>query len=145
MAWSSFRCCCFPAGEHAGADGLISLLHHGPVIGAEGRGGKADTVGEAVVGPVFPCVTNGHGLGDFGADDDDGRTENFGLGGLPLLVGGTPITITGTNLTGTSVLTIGGIGATTVIVANPTTVTAITPAGTAGAKTISLTTPGGTA
>jgi formylglycine-generating enzyme required for sulfatase activity len=59
--------------------------------------------------------------------------------------GGTPITITGTNLTGTSSVTIGGTAATSVTVVNATTVTAVTPVGTEGAKTVSVTTPGGTA
>jgi formylglycine-generating enzyme required for sulfatase activity len=59
--------------------------------------------------------------------------------------GGTAITITGTNLTGTSSVTIGGVAATSVSVVSATTVTAITPAGTAGPRTVSVTTPGGTA
>ncbi len=60
-------------------------------------------------------------------------------------VGATAITITGTNLTGTSAVTIGGVAATSVSVVNATMVTAVTPAGTEGAKTVSVTTPGGTA
>ncbi len=59
--------------------------------------------------------------------------------------GGTVITITGTNLTGTSSVSIGGIAAASVTVVNSTTVTAVTPSGTAGAKAVSVTTPGGTA
>jgi formylglycine-generating enzyme required for sulfatase activity len=59
--------------------------------------------------------------------------------------GGTAITITGTNLTGASSVTIGGVAATSVSVVSSTTVTAVTPAGSAGAKTVSITTPGGTA
>ena len=58
--------------------------------------------------------------------------------------GGTALTITGTNLTGTNSVTIGGTNATSVVVVNATTVTAVTPAGTSGAKTVSLTTPSGT-
>ena len=58
--------------------------------------------------------------------------------------GGTVITITGTNLTGTSSVTIGGVAATSVSVSS-TTVTAVTPEGTIGAKTVSITTPAGTA
>ncbi|MFZ9882753.1 MAG: SUMF1/EgtB/PvdO family nonheme iron enzyme, partial [Phycisphaerales bacterium] len=57
--------------------------------------------------------------------------------------GGTAITITGTNLTATTSVTIDGTAATSVAVVSATTVTAVTPAGTAGAKTVSLTTPGG--
>ena len=57
--------------------------------------------------------------------------------------GGTPITITGSGLQGTSSVLIGGIPATSVVVVNSTTVTAVTPPGTAGARTVSLTTPAG--
>jgi IPT/TIG domain len=66
-------------------------------------------------------------------------TPSFGI-----LTGGTTITITGTNLSGTSSITIGGVAATNITNVSSTSVTAVTPAGTVGAKTISLTTPGGT-
>ena len=59
--------------------------------------------------------------------------------------GGTAITITGTNLTGASSVQVGSGYATSVVVVNDTTVTAVTPAGTAGAKNVSLTTAGGIA
>jgi len=59
--------------------------------------------------------------------------------------GGTLITLTGTNLLGATGVTVGGVAATSVQVVNSTTVTAITPAGTAGLKAVSVTTAGGTA
>jgi len=59
--------------------------------------------------------------------------------------GGTLITLTGTNLLGATSVTVGGVAATSVQVVNSTTVTAITPAGTAGLKAVSVTTSGGTA
>ena len=59
--------------------------------------------------------------------------------------GGTAITITGTNLTGASSVRVGSGYATSVVVVNDTTVTAVTPAGTAGAKNVSVTTAGGIA
>ena len=59
--------------------------------------------------------------------------------------GGTAITITGTNLTGASSVQVGSGYATSVVVVNDTTVTAVTPAGTAGAKNVSVTTAGGIA
>jgi len=57
--------------------------------------------------------------------------------------GGTSVTITGTNFTGASAVTIGGVAATGITVVNATTITATTPAGTAGAKNVVVTTPGG--
>ena len=61
------------------------------------------------------------------------------------ITGGTAITITGTNLTGASSVRVGSGYATSVVVVNDTTVTAVTPAGTAGAKNVSVTTAGGIA
>ncbi len=58
--------------------------------------------------------------------------------------GGTLITITGTNLSGATAVTVGGNPATLVTVLNATTVTAVTPPGTAGAQNVIVTTPGGT-
>ena len=60
------------------------------------------------------------------------------------LAGGTAVTITGTNFTGATSVTIGGAAATGVVVVNATTITAVTPAGTAGAQNVAVTTPGGT-
>ena len=59
--------------------------------------------------------------------------------------GGTAITITGANLTGATSVTIGGVAATNVVVLSSTTITAVTPAGTVGAASVAVTTPGGTA
>lgn len=59
--------------------------------------------------------------------------------------GGTAITITGTNLTGASSVQVGSGYATSVVVVNDTTVIAVTPAGTAGAQNVSVTTAGGIA
>ena len=59
--------------------------------------------------------------------------------------GGTSITITGTNFTGATGVTVGGVAATSVNVASATSITALTPAGTEGAQTVEVTTPGGSA
>ena len=59
--------------------------------------------------------------------------------------GGTHITITGNYFSGPATVTLGGVAATSVQVVNSTTVTAVTPAGTIGAKAVGVTTPGGTA
>ena len=59
--------------------------------------------------------------------------------------GGTAITITGSALTGATSVTVGGVAATSVVVVSWTTITAVTPGGTAGAKSVAVTTPNGTA
>jgi len=59
--------------------------------------------------------------------------------------GGTQITLTGTNLSLATSVKVGGVEATSVQLVSPTTVTAITPAGTMGVHQVSITTPGGTA
>ena len=58
--------------------------------------------------------------------------------------GGTVVTITGTNLTGATSVTIGGTAATGISVVGPTSITATTPAGAAGARDVVVVTPGGT-
>jgi hypothetical protein len=58
--------------------------------------------------------------------------------------GGTAVTIVGTNLTGATAVTLGGTAATSVVVVNDTHITAVTPAKTAGAKDVAVTTPAGT-
>jgi uncharacterized repeat protein (TIGR02543 family) len=57
--------------------------------------------------------------------------------------GGAAVTITGTYFTGATSVTIGGAAATGVTVVNDTTITATTPTGTAGARDVVVTTPGG--
>ena len=62
------------------------------------------------------------------------------------VAGGTPITITGTNFTGATGATINGVAVTSFVVVNPTTITAIAPAGVTGAaKNVVVTTPTGSA
>jgi lysophospholipase L1-like esterase len=63
-------------------------------------------------------------------------------GGGPL-AGGTTITLAGSNLTGATGVTIGGVAATSVNVVNASTVTCVTPAGSAGPKDVVITTPAG--
>ena len=60
-------------------------------------------------------------------------------------LGGTAFTITGTNLTGATSVKVNGVAATSVVVVSATSITARTPAGTAGAKSLTVTTAGGTA
>jgi len=58
-------------------------------------------------------------------------------------LGGTSVTINGTGFTGATGVTIGGAAATGMTVVNATTITATTPAGTAGTASVVVTTPGG--
>ncbi|MBU6280532.1 MAG: SUMF1/EgtB/PvdO family nonheme iron enzyme [Actinomycetales bacterium] len=109
----------------------------------------------AIANPPCPSDLDGDGmvtagdislvLLDFGACPVDppsisSVTPNFGP-----TAGGTTITITGMALTDTSIVTVRGNSATSVIVVNDTTVTAVTPAGSVGAANVQVTTPGGTA
>jgi exonuclease III len=55
--------------------------------------------------------------------------------------GGTAVTITGSNFVSGATVTIGGTGASSIVVVNSNTVTAVTPANTAGAKNIVVTNP----
>ena len=56
--------------------------------------------------------------------------------------GGTAVTIMGTNFATGATVTFGGVAATSVVVVNSTTLTATTPAGSAGAVTVTVTNPG---
>jgi hypothetical protein len=60
------------------------------------------------------------------------------------MLGGTPVTITGTNFAGATSVSIGGAAATSIVVVNPSTVTCTSPAGTVGARNVTVTTPIGT-
>ena len=57
--------------------------------------------------------------------------------------GGTPVTITGTNFVAGATVTFGTAAATNVVVVNGTTITATTPAGSAGAVTVAVANTGG--
>ena len=58
--------------------------------------------------------------------------------------GGTSVTLIGANFTGATGVTFGGTAATSFVLFNATTITCTTPAGNAGAKSVLVTTPGGT-
>ncbi|MGX5773722.1 IPT/TIG domain-containing protein [Methylorubrum zatmanii] len=59
--------------------------------------------------------------------------------------GGTAVTLTGLNLSGATAVSFGGTPATSFSVASPTAISAVAPAHAAGAVSIAVTTPGGTA
>jgi len=56
-------------------------------------------------------------------------------------LGGTAVTITGTNFVTGATVTFGAVAATSVVVVSSTTITATTPAGSAGAVTVTVTNP----
>lgn len=58
--------------------------------------------------------------------------------------GGTSVTLTGTGFTGAMTVTFAGVPATSFIVNSATQITAVAPAGSAGAAVVTVTTPGGT-
>jgi formylglycine-generating enzyme required for sulfatase activity len=62
-----------------------------------------------------------------------------------LVGGGTSVTLTGVNFQGATAVAIGGVPATSFQVVNATTITAVTPAGAVGEKSVSVTAPSGTA
>ena len=57
--------------------------------------------------------------------------------------GGTAVTLTGTNFAAGATVTVGGTAATSVVVSSATRITAVTPAGAAGARDVRVTLPGG--
>ncbi len=61
------------------------------------------------------------------------------------VAGGTAVTITGTNFAAGATVTFGSAAATNVVVVNSTTITATTPAGSAGAVTVTVTNRAGRA
>jgi hypothetical protein len=79
-------------------------------------------------------------------------TNGFGYIGVPTVTkvspatgtpaGGTAVTITGTLFATGATVTIGGTAATNVVVVSGASITATTPAGTAGAVTVTVTNPG---
>ncbi|WP_329038300.1 IPT/TIG domain-containing protein [Streptomyces sp. NBC_01725] len=58
--------------------------------------------------------------------------------------GGTSVTLTGTGFTGATAVTFAGVPATSFVVNSSTQITAVTPAGSAGAAVVAVTTSGGT-
>ena len=72
------------------------------------------------------------------ADGEQCESPNSGS-----TAGGTAVTITGTNFAAGATVTFGGTAATNVVVVNSTTITATTPAGSAGAVTVTVTKVGG--
>ena len=81
-------------------------------------------------------LTNGYNYASLPAPTVSSITPNSGT-----TAGGTSVTINGTNFNSGATVSIGGIAATNVAVVNSTTITALTPAHTAGTVNVSVTNP----
>jgi formylglycine-generating enzyme required for sulfatase activity len=119
-----------PTGAVNGTDLAELLAAWGPCAGC-----AADLSGDGVVDGGDLAVL----LGGWGpcAPVVSGVTPNVGT-----IVGGTPITISGAYFTGVSSVLLGGAPATQVTVVNSTTLTAVTPAASAGAVDVTVTANG---
>ncbi len=84
-------------------------------------------------------------LADWGACANAGLSISSVSPSFGSAAGGTAITIAGKNFTGATSVMIGGITATSFVVVSATTITAVSPIGSAGAKDVVVTTPAGTA
>ena len=84
-------------------------------------------------------------LVDWGACANAGLSISSVSPSFGSAAGGTAITIAGKNFTGATSVMIGGITATSFVVVSATTITAVSPIGSAGAKDVVVTTPAGTA
>ena len=84
-------------------------------------------------------------LADWGACANAGLSISSVSPSFGSAAGGTAITIAGKNFTGATSVMIGGIPATSFVVVSATSITAVSPIGSAGAKDVVVTTPAGTA
>ena len=84
-------------------------------------------------------------LADWGACANAGLSISSVSPSFGSAAGGTAITIAGKNFTGATSVMIGGITATSFVVVSATSITAVSPIGSAGAKDVVVTTPAGTA
>jgi hypothetical protein len=101
-----------------------------------------------VAGTVDVRVTTNGGTSATGAGDHftyvaPPTVTNVNPNAGPL-AGGTAVTITGTNLTGATSVTFGGLAATGVVVNSATSISAMSPADSAGTVDVRVTTAGGT-
>src|ERR1019366_4614172 len=91
---------------------------------------------------------------DAGSSNNGNINTLMGLAATPAIssvspntgstAGGTSVTITGTNFTGATAVKFGSIAAVPFSVASPTTLTAVSPAGSSGSVDVTVTTPAGT-
>ena len=98
-------------------------------------------------GPVSVTVRNGDGttstLANAFTYDAGGLEVNGVTPGGALTAGGTAVRISGYGFAPGSTVSFGGVAATSVVVVNPTLITAVAPAGATGTVGISVSTPSG--
>jgi len=99
-------------------------IDYGPYAGQTGRGGTVTPLAPYPNATSPPVVTR--------------VSPNTGLA-----AGGTAVTISGWNFTGATAVTFGGTAATAVVVVDPITITATSPAKAAGTYDVVVTTPRG--
>ncbi|MGE3076519.1 MAG: IPT/TIG domain-containing protein [Dehalococcoidia bacterium] len=103
---------------------------------------SAGEVDVQVITPGGTSATNANAKFTFVAPSSDPTVTSVSpTTGSP--AGGTLVTITGTNFTGATSVTFGGTAATSYTVVNSTTISAVTPAHTAGTVDVIVTTPTG--
>ena len=108
---------------------------------AQAQNCTGDNNGDGVVNGVDLAQV----LADWGACANAGLSISSVSPSFGSAAGGTAITIAGKNFTGATSVMIGGITATSFVVVSATTITAVSPIGSAGAKDVVVTTPAGTA
>jgi len=121
--------------------------------------GLAATTINVVNSTTITCITPAHNTGDVGIIVTTGGGPSSEFSSFTYITppnitsispltgstaGGTSVTITGTNFTGATLVTFGGVAATSLSIVDSTTITCITPArATAGAVGVIVTTGGG--
>ena len=108
---------------------------------AQAQNCTGDNNGDGVVNGVDLAQV----LADWGACANAGLSISSVSPSFGSAAGGTAITIAGKNFTGATSVIIGGIPATSFVVVSATSITAVSPIGSAGAKDVVVTTPAGTA
>jgi hypothetical protein len=113
-------------------------------ITATSPAGSAGAVDVTVVTPGGTSATNANDQFTYTAPTITAPTVTGVSPGSGSTAGGTSVTITGANLTGATAVNFGSVAATGVTVNSDTSITATSPAGSAGAVYVTVVTPGGT-
>jgi hypothetical protein len=103
----------------------------------------AGTAGAQTVQVTNPDTQSGSRAGGFTYTTPASPTLTAVAPSSGPAAGGTAITLTGTNFAAGATVTVGGTAATSVVVSSSTRITAVTPAGTAGARDVRVTLAGG--